>query len=154
MKTKGIAFGGIAASLYIVLSFVSNSFGMASGPIQLRISESLYALATLGVEAVPGLFIGCLLFNLFSGCAIWDCLFGSLATLIGAFGSWKLRNTKYIWALPPIVSNSVILPIMMNIVYQTEQTVLYLALIIFIEEALACGLLGILLRKGLKKHVR
>ena len=81
--TREIANGGMIAALYVVLTFVAQAFGLASGAIQVRFSEALCLLPCLMASAVPGLTIGCVLANLLTGCAALDVIFGSLATLIG-----------------------------------------------------------------------
>ncbi|MCP2867106.1 QueT transporter family protein, partial [Salmonella enterica] len=63
---------------------------LASGAIQVRISEALCVLPFFTPAAIPGLFLGCLLSNLLTGCIIWDVVFGSLATLLGALGTWLI----------------------------------------------------------------
>ena len=83
-KTTAITQAAIIAALYIVLTFLANAFGLANYAIQIRFSESLTILPYFIKTAIPGLFIGCLLSNILTGCAIPDIVFGSLATLIGA----------------------------------------------------------------------
>ncbi|MBO5487616.1 MAG: QueT transporter family protein, partial [Eubacterium sp.] len=72
------------AALYIVLTFIANALGLASQAIQIRFSEALTILPYFTPAAIPGLFVGCLLSNILTGCALPDIIFGSLATLIGA----------------------------------------------------------------------
>ena len=81
------------SALYVVLSFVSNAFGLASGAIQIRISEALTILPYFTVAAIPGVTIGCILFNLLSGAAILDVIFGGLASFIGAISSWFIGKS-------------------------------------------------------------
>ena len=85
-----LATAAMIAALYVVLSFAINAFGLASGAIQVRVSEALTILPYFTTSAIPGLTIGCLLFNLLSGAAILDVIFGPLATLLGAVGSYFL----------------------------------------------------------------
>ncbi len=81
----------VIAAAYIVLTlpFAQFAFGM----IQFRLAEALTVLAALTPAAIPGLFIGCLLTNTLypSGLGIIDIIFGSLATLIAAFTTWRLH---------------------------------------------------------------
>ena len=60
----------------------------ASGVIQFRLSEILTVMPLFYKEAIPGLWVGCVLANLLTGCALWDIVFGSVATLLGALGTY------------------------------------------------------------------
>ena len=86
--------GAMIAALYVVLTFIANLAGLASGVIQVRLSEALTILPVFTAAAVPGLAVGCVLANLLTGCAVWDVVFGSLAILIGAVGTRLLRKKK------------------------------------------------------------
>ncbi len=94
-KTNFICVTAMIAALYVVLTFIANTFGLASGVIQIRLSEALTVLPFFTPAAIPGLTIGCLLSNWMTGCVLWDIIFGTLATLLGALGSYALR--KYPW---------------------------------------------------------
>ncbi|MCD7836029.1 MAG: QueT transporter family protein, partial [Lachnospiraceae bacterium] len=72
------------AAIYVVLTFIANAFGLANYAVQVRFSEALTILPYFTPAAIPGLFIGCLLSNILTGCALPDIIFGSIATLIGA----------------------------------------------------------------------
>lgn len=100
----------LIAALYVVLTFFSNAFGMASGTVQVRISEALTILPFFTPAAIPGVTIGCLLSNLFTGCAPLDILFGTCATLLGALGSYALRRCRWLVPLPPIAANRLLSP--------------------------------------------
>lgn len=78
--TVSITRAAIIAALYIVLTFFANALGLANSAIQIRFSESLCILPYFTKTAIPGLFIGCLLSNIMTGCALPDIIFGSLAT--------------------------------------------------------------------------
>ena len=96
--------------------------------------------------AIPGLFIGCLLSNILGGCIIPDVIFGSLATLIGAFFTWKIRNlNKFLAPLPPIVSNISIVPFVLKYGYQLPFPIPFMMLTVGIGEIVSCGVLGIVL---------
>ena len=87
-----IAVGGIIAALYVLLTLLSMSVGLASGMIQVRLSEMLCILPMFTVSSVPGLFCGCIVSNLIGGMGVFDVLLGSLATLLGAVGTRLLRK--------------------------------------------------------------
>ena len=143
--------GAMIAALYVVLTFIANLAGLASGVIQVRLSEALTILPVFTAAAVPGLAVGCVLANLLTGCAIWDVVFGSLATLIGAVGTRLLRKKSPVLAvLPPILSNIIIVPLVLQRVYGVEDAYWYLAMTVGAGEIISCVVLGLLLYRSLK----
>ena len=155
MKKNNVLFlthAAMIAALYVVLTFLSNAFGLASGAIQIRISEALTILPYFTPAAVPGLFVGCLLSNVLTGCAFFDVIFGSLATLLGAIGTRILRKHKWFSPIPPIISNMVIVPLVLTYVYELPGGIPYLMLTVGIGEILSCGVLGLLLLSVLSKY--
>lgn len=147
-----ITRGALIASLYIALTFISNALGLANGPVQLRISEALTIVPYYTPAAIPGLFIGCALANILTGCAFWDIVFGSLATLIGAVFTYLLRKRMWLAPVMPIVSNTLIIPFVLAYVYSIEGTIPLFMLTVGIGELISCGLLGTLLLLVLKKY--
>jgi len=143
-QTMKIASAGLIAALYVVLTYVAASVGLASGVIQVRISEALTILPVFMAAAVPGLTVGCVLANLLTGCAAWDVVFGSLATLIGAVGTRMMRKTPQLAWIPPVVANVAIVPIVLMKVYGAEDAWWFLALTVGAGELISCGLLGLL----------
>lgn len=137
--------GALIAALYVGLSYVSTIFGLASGAIQFRISETLTILPLFFPEAIPGLFVGCILSNIIAGCLPWDIVFGSLATLIGAIGCYMMRNVpaKFKWAatLPNFLSNTIIVPLILIYAYGVADGYFALMLTVGIGE-LVCGVFG------------
>ena len=125
-NAQKVAFGGVIAAVYVVLTMIAAALGLASGVIQVRISEALTILPVYTNAAIPGLTLGCVLANIITGCAPWDVVFGSLATLIGAVGTRLLRKQPYIAWIPPVVSNMVIIPFVLQKVYGVEDSWLYL----------------------------
>lgn len=155
MRAKRVTFitqAAMIAAIYVVLTLFVSAFNLASGAIQVRISEALTILPAFTPAAIPGLFLGCMISNLISGCMLWDVVFGSLATLIGAVGSYLLRNWKYAVPVPPIAANTLIIPLVLSYVYQLPEGVPYFMVTIGIGELLSCGILGILLYNILSKH--
>ena len=143
--------GAMIAALYVVLTFIANLAGLASGVIQVRLSEALTILPVFTAAAVPGLAVGCVLANLLTGCAIWDVVFGSLATLIGAVGTrLLLKKSPVLAVLPPILSNIIIVPLVLQRVYGVEDAYWYLAMTVGAGEIISCGVLGLLLYRSLK----
>lgn len=153
-NTKHLTQGAVIAALYVVLTLVSNAFGLSSGVIQLRISEALYAAAIFSPSAVPGLFIGCMLSNILVGGIVIDVIFGSIATLIGAFFTYRLRKYPFIALMPPILSNAIIIPPILRFGYGIPGSLWYFALTVGIGEFLSCGVLGAILYVSIKKYAK
>ena len=155
MKNKKLFYlthAALIAALYVVLTLVANALGLANFAIQLRFSEALTILPIFTPAAIPGLFIGCLLSNLITGCAIPDILFGSLATLLGALGTRALKRSGWLALLPPILSNTLIIPFILQYVYRFEGSLPYFMITVCIGEILSCGVLGMLLMNVLMKY--
>ena len=151
-KTLYLTQGAIIAALYVILTLITNAAGLASGVIQVRISEALCILPIFTPAAVPGLLVGCLTSNVMTGFAPWDIVFGSLATLIGAYGSYLLRNHKLAAVIPPILANTLIIPWILHLVYQFPGSVLYFTATVFAGEFISIAILGTLLRIVLEKN--
>ncbi len=151
-KTIKLTQAAVIAALYVVLTLLANALGLANYAIQVRFSEALTILPFFTPAAVPGLFVGCLLSNIITGCAPWDVVFGSLATLAGALGTWALRKQKWLAPLPPIVANIIVVPLVLSYVYKLEGSLLYFALTVGIGEIISCGLLGMTLLFALDKR--
>lgn len=153
-KALLVTKAAIIAALYVVLTFVSASMGLSSGVIQLRLSEMLCILPAFTPAAIPGLFVGCIVSNLLTGCMPLDVIFGSLATLIGALGTYFLKKKKWLTPLPPIVSNTMIVPFVLSYVYGFEGSIPFFMLTVGIGEFLSCGVLGMLLYFILHKYAK
>lgn len=162
-KVVSLTHAAVIAALYVVLTYVAYSLGLANHAIQVRFSEALTILPFFTPAAVPGLFIGCLLSNILTGCMPLDVLFGSLATLIGALGTYFLcgqaktsvqTNKIQIWLapLPPILANTLIVPFVLAYVYQFEGSIPYFMATVALGEIISCGILGIILLKSLLKY--
>lgn len=149
-----ITQAALIAALYVVLTLVSAAFGLDSKAIQFRLSEVLTVLPTLTPAAIPGLFIGCLLSNFICGAMLPDMIFGSLATLIGAVGTYFIgKRVKWLSALPPIAANTVIVPLVLKYAYHLDGTVPFFALTVFIGEFVCCGILGTVLLYAIPKRL-
>lgn len=145
-----MAQAAMIAALYVVLTMVFAPISFRE--IQVRISEALTILPAFTPAAVPGLFIGCLLANLLGGAAVPDIVFGSLATLIGAVFTWKLRNKHpFLAPVPPILSNMLIIPFVLRYAYGVPMAIPLMMLTVGFGEVLSCGVLGMLLYYALKK---
>lgn len=150
-KLVNFAVGAIVAALYVVLTYLASALGLSSGVIQVRFSEALTILPIFTPAAIPGLFIGCLISNILTGCALWDIIFGSIATLLGAVFTYLLRNHKILATLPPIIANTLIVPPVLILVYGVQDAYWFILLTVCIGEVISCGVIGTALRKSLEK---
>lgn len=152
---RQLALSGVIAAVYAVLSLLSSVFGMTYTPIQCRLSEALTVLPFLFPEAVPGLFIGCLVTNLMSTVGPLDLIFGSLATLLSALWTRRMPN-RWLAPLPPVLCNAVIVGAMLTW-YEVGfgagfwSLFAFNALTVGLGEAIACYGLGLLLLKALSR---
>ncbi|CUX37502.1 QueT transporter family protein [Clostridium sp. C105KSO13] len=152
-KVLFMAQAAMIAAIYVVLTLLFAPFSY--GEVQVRISEALTILPVFTPAAVPGLLIGCLISNILGGSILPDIIFGSLATLIGAFFTWRLRNkNKFLAPLPPIVSNMIIVPFVLRYGYQIPLPLPLMMLTVGIGEVISCGILGMLLYTALHKYRR
>jgi uncharacterized membrane protein len=139
------------AAIYVVLTFAANAFGLANYAVQVRFSEALTILPFFTPAAIPGLFIGCLLSNILTGCALPDIIFGSLATLLGAFLTYKLRRYKWLAPVPPIVTNMIVVPPVLLYAYGIRP-LWFSVVTVTAGEIISCGILGMLLLFSLEKY--
>lgn len=139
-KTYFMVYAAMIAAIYTVLTMVFAPISF--GPVQFRISEILCILPFFTPAAIPGLFIGCLLSNFLCGAAMLDVIFGSIATLIGAVGSYLLRKNKWAVCVPPILANVIIIPWVLRFAYGSEDMIWYAMITVGIGEVLAIGVLG------------
>ena len=152
MKNKKLVFicqAAVIAALYVVLTYVFSAF--ASGVIQVRVSEALTILPAFTPAAIPGLVIGCLLSNTLTGCVLLDIIFGSVATLFGALGSYALRRHTWLVPIPPIVSNMIIVPFVLRYAYGATDAFPFMIATVGAGEIISCYLLGMILYGALKK---
>lgn len=152
MKNKKLVFicqAAVIAALYVVLTYVFSAF--ASGVIQVRVSEALTILPAFTPAAIPGLVIGCLLSNTLTGCVLLDIIFGSVATLIGALGSYALRRHTWLVPIPPIVSNMIIVPFVLRYAYGATDAFPFMIATVGAGEIISCYLLDMILYGALKK---
>ena len=115
LTTRSVCLSAMIAALYAALTLLLAP--ISYGAIQCRISEAMTLLPILLPQAIPGLVIGCLVANLLSPVAIWDVIFGTLATLIAALGTYRLRRKPLLAALCPVVANGVIVGVMLAVFY-------------------------------------
>lgn len=105
-KTMFIVRSAVIAALYAALTLAL--YPISFGAVQFRVSEALTLLPIVMPEAIPGLFVGCLVSNMIGSATPWDIIFGSLATLIAAILTYATRRNKILAAFWPVICNTVI----------------------------------------------
>ena len=154
MKNKNVAFmtqAAMIAAIYVVLTYVFAPFSF--GEVQIRIAEALTILPVFTPAAIPGLFVGCIVGNILGGAILPDIIFGSIATLIGAFFTYQLRNkNRFLALLPPIIANTVIVPFVLRYGYGVELPIPFMMLTVGVGEVVGCGVLGLVLYTALNRY--
>lgn len=157
-KTKYIVNAALIAALYAGLTFLSNVFSLAYGPLQLRLSEALTILPLFTPAAIPGLTIGCFISNIASFNAI-DMIFGTAATLAAAIITYLLRNIKskllpIIGIIPPILINALVIGLELAFLADSGFAAAFLATapLIGLSELAVCLMFGVPLFYVIKKH--
>lgn len=151
-KTRFITRAALIAAVYTVLTGVSYLVVLDKGVIQLRLSESLCFLPCFLPAAIPGLSIGCLISNIIYGGALPDIIFGTLATLVGAIGTFLLRKHPFLAPIPPIIANALIIPPMLIFAYGETDAYWFILLTVTAGEVLACAAIGYPLMLATKKY--
>lgn len=136
--THRIALSALIAALYTGITFVLAPISF--GPVQFRVSEALTLLPFCLPEAVPGLFIGCLVSNMLGGFGLTDIVLGSAATLAAAWMTAKMPNV-WLAALPPVVVNAVVVGAYIAVLSATPM--LLSMLYIGVSQAVICYAIGI-----------
>lgn len=150
-KVLFMAQAAMIAAIYVVLCIVFAP--ISYGAVQARIAEALTILPYFTPAAIPGLFIGCIISNILGGSILIDVIFGSLATLIGAVGTYLLRKkSRFLAPLPPILANTLIVPFVLRYGYGEPLPIPFLMGTVGIGELAACGAMGLVLLTVLSKY--
>ena len=153
MKENKVLFltrAALIAALYAALCMIFAP--ISYGEVQVRIAEALVILPFFTPAAIPGLFVGCLLANILGGSILLDVIFGSLATLIGAVGSYCLRFNRFLALIPPIAANTLIVPFVLRYGYGVNLPIPFMMLTVGIGELIAVVLLGNILLSVLIRY--
>lgn len=136
-RTRIMVEAALIAAMYAVLTiaFAPISYGQ----VQLRVSEVLTILPFFTPAAIPGLFVGCIVANIYGGMGILDIVFGSLATLIAAFLTYKAPK-RWLAPLPPVIVNGVVIGLVLY--YAAGAPLLITMGWVALGEGLACYGLG------------
>ena len=153
MRDKKVLFivqAAAIAAIYVVLTVVFAP--LSFGEVQVRFAEALTILPYFTPAAIPGLFVGCIIGNFLGGAIPVDIICGSIATLIGAFGSYALRKQKFLVPVPPIVANTVIVPFVLFYGYGINLPIPLMMLSVGAGEVLSCGVLGLVILSALDRY--
>lgn len=153
-KTALLTRGAIIAAIYVILTYITNLFGLANGAVQIRLSEGLCVLPIFLPEAVGGLTLGCFISNVITGCIPTDIIFGSLATFIGAMGTRLFRKNIPLAIASPIISNAVIIPLVLKYAYGIGGAWWYFVLTVGAGEIISCAVFGSAIIKFTEKNLK
>lgn len=158
LTTRNITTIAAIAAIYAALTLMPGLSSFSFLSIQFRLSEVLTVLPIFTPLAIPGLTVGCFLANIFSPIGVPDTIFGTLATLIAALGSYFLRNKpKALAVTPAIFSNGIIIGWMITFFYDKPPArfisiMLYNMFTVALGETSVCFLLGLPFAVYIDKH--
>ena len=138
----------VIAALYTVLTLALQP--ISYGPVQVRLSEAFTLLPILLPEAVAGVTLGCLLANLLGGSMLPDIVFGTLATLLAAVLTRRLRAHFWPAASMPVLFNGVIVGAVVHFCYAPEMALWLCMVTVALGEAVACYIAGPILLRALR----
>ncbi len=148
-RTFYVTEAAVIAAIYVVLVLVFQSTSF--GPIQFRIAEALTILPYFTPAAIPGVTIGCLLSNLLFEADILDVVFGTAATLLAAYLSYKLRFNKFLVPIPPILINAIVIPWVLKFAYFEANSIPIMMISVGAGQVVSAGILGMVLLYSLDK---
>ncbi|MBE7025868.1 MAG: QueT transporter family protein [Ruminococcaceae bacterium] len=151
MKLRQLTYGASIAAVYAVLTLVLAPISM--GAVQCRISEALTILPLFTPVAIPGLFIGCLLANVFLG-SIYDIIFGSLTTLAAAYLTYRFRRNTYIALLFPVILNAVVVGGYIGLFLDNSMAEWLCMVMVGLGQAVACYGIGLPLSRVLENLMK
>lgn len=146
-KTKFLVQAAIIAAIYATLTVALMPFSY--NIMQVRVSEALTILPFFTPAAIPGLFVGCLISNIIGGFGPLDIVLGSIASLLAAIATYKIKN-RFLAPLPAVVTNGLIIGIMLS--YLLNVPVLMSIGWVSLGQLIACYGLGYPLLRGLEKY--
>lgn len=156
-KSKRMTLSAMIGAIYFICCFVEQSF--ASGAIQCRLSEGLTLLPLIFPEAILGITVGCLIFNIYTG-VLWDIIFGTLTTLLAGILTYvigrliKNEGLKiFIGGLFPVFLNALVIPVILYNGYGVNDGYFFLVLTIAIGQIIAVYGVGTLIYFPLKKYL-
>ena len=154
--TRSLTRAALIAAIYLLLTILFQPISF--GAVQFRISEALTLLPVLTADAVPGLLVGCLLANLLGGGIWYDVALGSVATLLAAISTRKLRNQPLAAAFMPVLYNGLIVGPVVYLAYvrapgeAISWPLMFSSMgTVALGELVVCYVLGLLLLKALRR---
>ena len=150
ISTKAITKVAIIAAIYAGITIAVAPLSYAV--MQIRVSEAMTILPVFTPLAIPGLFFGCLIANLLSPVGFIDVIIGSLATLIGALGTYALRKHRFFAMCCPVIANAVLVGGMLYYVAGVNLPLGVCMAWVGLGEAAACFVVGLTLGKLLDRH--
>ena len=157
-RTRILALSAMLAAAYAALTVALAP--ISYGAVQFRVSEALTILPFFLPGTVWGLFVGCILANLFTG-NVFDVVFGSLATLLAGLltarfgrGGNTVKN-RLLACLMPVVFNAVIVGAVITWAYEGQSIFEHPGLYALNAAWVGLGELGVLYLIGytLMKHL-
>jgi len=127
----------LIAAIYVTINIIFAP--ISYGPVQVRIAEALAVLPFIDPAAIVGLFLGCILANIWGGLGVVDVLGGSLCTLIAAILTYRMK--KPIFApLPPVLVNAIGVSLYLHLLFELPYwlTLIYIGF----GQIIACYLIG------------
>lgn len=147
LNTRFLVQSSIIAAMYAVITILLAP--ISYGPVQVRVAEALTVLPFFTGAAVPGLFIGCLISNMMGGYGLLDIVLGSLATLVAALITYKIKR-KWLAPLPSVVINGLVIGVMLS--FLTNTPVYFAIGAVALGQLIACYGLGYPLLRILEKY--
>ena len=157
-SVKDLTAAAVVAALYTALSLLSNSLGLAFGPVQCRFSEALTLLPLILPSSVYGLTVGCLLTNILSPYGLTDLVVGTFATFLAAKLTLRCRN-DWLGAIPPVLCNAILIGVLLafqqvGFSAAFPAAFLYQGCTVGLGQLISCYGLGIPLVRLLRKHLK
>ena len=149
ITTRKLAAAAVTGAAYAALTMLLAP--ISYGAIQCRVSEVLCILPFFIPCTAWGLFAGCAIANLLSAAGIFDVVFGSLATLLAALCTRRLRGKLWLAAAMPVLFNGVIVGAVVHYCYSPAFPMLLCMLTVAIGEAIAYMIVGPLLIGALRR---
>ncbi|WP_459841636.1 QueT transporter family protein [Halanaerocella petrolearia] len=138
------------AAIYVVITLIFAPFSY--GPIQVRISEALTIIPFyFGPWSAIGLWIGCMIANIFGGLGIIDIIFGSILTLVAGLLTSKAPN-KWLAGIFPVIINA--LGVALILKYTVGAPYWITSLYIGIGETISVYIIGIPIIKLLTNKLK